>query len=74
MSIFDKIAELMYRDQVDPAKADANDLEEQRLVRAQLVRAVQQAEKEVAERPDSDLSRAGLAAARKLLADFDNMF
>lgn len=72
MSMFDKIAKAVYGNQPDPAKADASDMENRRLVRAQLVQSLQWAERELAASPDSKISQAGVESARRMLKDFDS--
>lgn len=71
MSMFDRIAKALYGNQPAPAQKDASDMEERRLVRAQLVQSVKQAERAVDASPDSKISRAGLESARQMLRDFD---
>ncbi|MET9713641.1 hypothetical protein [Nocardiopsis alba] len=70
MSMFDKIAKAVYGTS-GSGQAAANDAEERRLVRAQLARDLQQAERELAASPDSKICKAGVESARQMLQNFD---
>lgn len=71
MSMFDKIAKAVYGTSGSAGQANANAAEERRLVRAQLVRNLQQAEQELAGSPDSEICKAGVESACQMLRDFD---
>lgn len=71
MSMFDKIAKAVYGTSGSAGQADANAAEERRLVRAQLVRNLQQAERELTGSPDSKICEAGVESARQMLVNFD---
>ena len=72
MSWSDKLAKAVYGNPRNPAREDASDMEERRIVRMRFAQNVATAQRDYEKNP-SELNRTALRAAIRELNEFDNM-